>query len=142
MSTERCPVCSRPIRAHEPALVEWAPLEVTHQGHDERGRFTEYANDRYGVVHRRSGGQEWLMISRLDGSAERDWRDFQRIKSEVFGPEVEAVELYPAESRVIDPSNAYFLWRLRGDARRIGLPGPRFVAEPGVTGAPQRRLTA
>lgn len=40
----------------------------------------------------------------------RDWRHFQAIKNDVVGPEREAVELYPAESRLIDGANQYHLW--------------------------------
>lgn len=126
-----------------PRPVRFRPMRKISSGRDERGIWEDWENDRYGVTRRIDEHQEWLMIARLDGSAERDWRDYQRIKNQIFGSEVEAVELYPAESRLIDPSNAFFLWRLRGDARRIGLFGPRFVAEPdvyglGPAGAPQR----
>lgn len=43
--------------------------------------------------------------------AER-WRDFQRIKNELCGPETEGVELYPAESRLVDAADQYHLWVL------------------------------
>ena len=40
----------------------------------------------------------------------RPWRHFQQIKNDVFGDEREALELYPAESRVVDTANEYHLW--------------------------------
>ncbi|MGH3430252.1 MAG: DUF7694 domain-containing protein, partial [Mycobacteriales bacterium] len=40
-----------------------------------------------------------LSIRRQDRQAARDWRDFQRIKTEIAGPDTEAVELFPAEGR-------------------------------------------
>lgn len=40
----------------------------------------------------------------------RDWRHGQRIKNDIAGPEREAVELYPAESRLLDGANEYHLW--------------------------------
>lgn len=46
----------------------------------------------------------------MDGSARHDWRDFQRIKNELVAPEAEAVELFPAESRLVDTANHYHLW--------------------------------
>lgn len=73
-------------------------------------------NDRYTVFVRRFPGPEgWgtgihLSIKRNDRLPIHDWRDLQRIKTEVLGPEVEAVELYPAESRVVDTANQYHLW--------------------------------
>lgn len=58
------------------------------------------------------GGGPWTLlgISSKDGEARHDWRDFQRIKNDIVGEEWEAVELYPAESRLMDPSNYYYLW--------------------------------
>lgn len=55
-----------------------------------------------------------LSIKRNDGSAIRDWRDMQRIKNELLGPEFEAVELYPAESRLTDGANQFHLWAING----------------------------
>ena len=51
-----------------------------------------------------------LTIRHNDRHAVRDWRAFQRIKNELVGPECEAIELYPAESRLVDESNQYHLW--------------------------------
>jgi len=51
-----------------------------------------------------------LDIKRLDGGSDKNWRDFQQIKNELIGPEHEAVELFPAESRLVDTSNQYHLW--------------------------------
>jgi hypothetical protein len=58
------------------------------------------------------GGGEFvrLGIHSPDGEPRHDWRDFQRIKNQLCGEEWEAVELFPAESRLVDPSNFYILW--------------------------------
>jgi hypothetical protein len=50
-----------------------------------------------------------LSIKRIDQKPIHDWRDLQRIKSELVGSECEGVELYPAESRVVDTANQYFI---------------------------------
>jgi hypothetical protein len=55
----------------------------------------------------------WLSIKRRDKEVIHDWRDLQRIKNELVGPEHEAMELYPAESRLVDTANQYHLWVLR-----------------------------
>jgi len=39
-----------------------------------------------------------------------EWRDFQRIKNELVGPEHEALQLFPSESRLVDTGNEYHLW--------------------------------
>jgi hypothetical protein len=73
----------------------------------------------------------WLSIKRRDRQPFHDWRELQGIKNSILGPETEAVELYPAESRCVDTSNQYHLWALP--------PGLRFpfgyTARMVVTGA-------
>lgn len=49
----------------------------------------------------------WLSVKRLDKSVIVSWRDMQRIKNELVGDENEAVQLFPAESRLIDETNQY-----------------------------------
>jgi hypothetical protein len=51
-----------------------------------------------------------LSIRRMDRQAARDWRHFQAIKNQLVGPECEAVELYPAESRLVDTATQFHLW--------------------------------
>lgn len=79
-----------------------------------------WLNDLYQVAKRDLGeGCIHLNIRRRDGKViMRDWRHFQAIKNQLCGEEVEAVELYPAESRLVDTSNKYHLWCLP--------PGERF----------------
>jgi hypothetical protein len=52
----------------------------------------------------------YLSIKTRDKQPRHDWRELQRIKNELVGEEVEAVELYPAESRLVDTSNQYHLY--------------------------------
>jgi hypothetical protein len=81
------------------------------------GNEEQWANDKY-IVHKRvmdSGNPEipdgiHLSIRRMDRAPARDWRDFQRIKNQLCGPEWEGVEIYPAESRLVDGANQYHLW--------------------------------
>lgn len=78
-----------------------------------------WVNSRYQVNVRRGNAPEcgdyrmiWLSIKRRDKRppGEERFRDFQRIKNELVGPEFEAVEIYPAESRMMDTANQYHLW--------------------------------
>jgi len=52
----------------------------------------------------------WLVIRRLDSEPTRDWRHFQKIKNDICGSECEGIELYPAESRLVDTSNQYHIF--------------------------------
>ena len=46
----------------------------------------------------------------LQGSA---WQHFQWIKNQLVGEEYEGVELYPAESRLINTANQYHIWVMK-----------------------------
>jgi hypothetical protein len=79
-----------------------------------------YANSRYQVLVRDIGeGWVHLSIKRIDQLAIHDWRDLQRIKDELVGPDCEAIELYPASSRVVDQANQYHLWAVRDASYRF-----------------------
>ena len=53
-----------------------------------------------------------LSIKRRDKEPIRDWRELQAIKNALVGEQYEAVELYPADSRLVDTANQYHLWVL------------------------------
>lgn len=69
-----------------------------------------FVNDTYTVRVRDASPFIQLDIARLDGQPCTSWREFQQIKNELVGPECEAVELFPAESRLVDTANQYHLW--------------------------------
>lgn len=61
-----------------------------------------------------------LTIMRRDSAKIfRDWPEFQAIKNQVIGDECEAVELYPAESRLVDTSSKYHMWGSRDPSFRF-----------------------
>lgn len=114
--------------------IEAQILDATH---------TEmWSNDRYVVSVRRDEDQVWLSIRRLDRAPCRDWRDFQRIKNQLVGPECEAVELYPAESRLVDTANQFWLWCSNDPTFRypIGFDAGRTVTSESGAGSVQRPL--
>ena len=131
---------------HE-TLPAWTPFKVAVT---EGNADVYFQNSRYHVGVKRLRLQLFqirpqvvyrLAIVNFDESARHDWRDFQRIKNELVGPEAEAFEIYPAESRLLDPSNCFFLWVLpRGDRIPVGSAGPRRVLGPDQAVAPQRAL--
>lgn len=119
---------------------EWESAGVpSPPGHDSPDEV--WLNGRYQVeVHRDAVDVEgfprmhWLSIKRRDKEAVHDWRDLQRIKNDLVGPEHEAMELYPAESRLVDSSNQYHLWVLaeEGACFPLGF-GERLVSEGDVS---------
>jgi hypothetical protein len=64
-------------------------------------------------------GMLWLSIKRMDQEPIMDWRHVQRIKNEIVGRENEAIQLFPAESRLVDASNQYHLFVLKSNKLRI-----------------------
>jgi hypothetical protein len=85
-----------------------------------------------------------LSIKRLDRKPARDWRDLQRIKNQLLGEDCEAMELFPAESRLVDTANQTHLWGYDDFHFRapFGFDGPRVVDDtaPAETGTRQRKL--
>jgi len=99
-----------------------------------------YSNNKYQVIVRRLDDiGRHLSIKRLDKQAIRDWRDLQRIKNELIGSEAEAIELFPAESRLIDGANQFHLWALLAPHRfPFGFSTGRVVSSGGALGSTQR----
>lgn len=82
-----------------------------------------------------------LSIKRLDKMAVHKWRDLQEIKNQLLGPEIEAVELYPAESRRIDVANQFHLFALPpGEMFNFGFTGERAVDDRPIGGAVNKPL--
>jgi len=120
---------------------------------EDQRRYNEiYINNIYQVIVQREpekpeGWPEliYLSIKRLDKHPVHDWRHLQRIKNELVGEECEAVELYPAESRLLDTSNQYHLWCIKKPGVRFpfGFNDGRNVSgkeEAEAVGAKQREL--
>lgn len=102
---------------------EWfeVPVEQWLQDHQE-GNVRCFGNGRYTVFMRtdEDSGFTHLSLHNTQRSPVRDWRHLQRIKNELCGPEREAVEIFPAESRLLDVANEYHLW-VFPDGMRIPL---------------------
>lgn len=127
----------RTVLAEERALPLWKNLDYqvavrTSPTTMERG------DDRPGVVN-----AVHLSIKRIDQKPVRDWRDLQRIKNQLLGEECEAVELFPAESRLVDNANQFHLWGYDDPTFRFPLGfGDRMVSDDvdPASGVVQRRL--
>ena len=113
------------------------PFERADHSLVAQGKFDAcWLNDTYTVLVREFIVPNWpqpmthLSIKRNDKDWIHDWRDLQQIKNEVLGIEREGIELYPAESRLVDEANQYHLyvlpagheWPVGVDERQIGTP--------------------
>lgn len=77
-----------------------------------------YENDTYRVLVTSGGdlplplNMTCLSVHRHDAEPVHSWTDLQAIKNQICGPECEGVELYPAESRLLNLGNAYHMFVL------------------------------
>lgn len=80
-----------------------------------------------------------LTPAELDREPIHDWRELQDVKNALVGTEGEAVELYPAESRLVDTANQYHLFALaeRGQRFPFGF-RERLVGDKSVGASRQR----
>jgi hypothetical protein len=100
----------------------WTPFQEAELPSGEYGKTIQespgfigtFINNLYQVQMREYespfGKMLWLAIISRDRTARHDWRHFQRIKNELCGPEREALEIYPAESRLVDTNNQFHLF--------------------------------
>lgn len=115
---------SQPPASQPPPPRPWQPLvrvpisptylaaAKAAQDFDEN-RLTVWCNDQYEVIaHEYLPGQVHLSIKRYDRKPTRNWRHMQQMKNEICGSESEGIELFPAESRLIDEANQFHLYVL------------------------------
>lgn len=107
-----------------------------------------FMNDKYQVNIRDAEIQkahgDWpemlhLSIKLISKEPIHDWRELWEIKNELVGEENEAVEIYPAASRLVDSANQYHLWVFKDPNLRLpfGFQG-EFVMEGSLNGSKQR----
>lgn len=118
------------IRALYEATMGENPVEV-------------WRNDLYEVIVRRMEnaqqdgveivppGGVHMSIKRYDRAPLRNWRHMQQMKNEIAGPEREALELFPRESRMVDNANQFHLWVLpEGMDVPVGFEAGMVVIDP------------
>ena len=135
----------------EPPSLPWQRMRHVETVDEGPGlQYDVWENDRYECTVRRFkkgfflGNSRYMVlgITALDQTARHDWRDFQACKSDLCGPEWEAIELYPAESRLLDPSNRFYLWCVPKGLLKCGYTNGRDVRTPQEAIAPQRPFPA
>ncbi len=143
MREQRCVGGDGRVRIHKEAPSRGVgPVRLlgasTGYGEDWESR------DYYGVLRREDSGfplgggpYAVLSISHKSERAVHDWRDFQELKNALVGEEWEAAELYPAETRLKDPSNRFYLWCVPKGVFAFGFEG-RSVFDMEDGRAPQR----
>jgi hypothetical protein len=101
-------------------MPHWKPFQEVPEPKNTAvsgGRW--FRNGKYQVTiypHRDRDGRACLEIAlrREDRKAIFDWRDVQLIKNQLCGAEEEWVQLFPAESRLVDTANQYYFFSYPG----------------------------
>lgn len=120
----------RQLFDHDPTPEEITSyIDGTLQSIDEcriykNGVYTVHVRDIPDDERGYGDGSPWpamvhLSIKRNDRAPFHDWRELQGIKNAIVGAENDAVEIYPAESRLVDTANQYHLWCFRDANVRI-----------------------
>jgi hypothetical protein len=74
-----------------------------------------YSDGRYAVMTRvvpTDWGEVTHACIRNTNNTDIPWAEKQRIKNELFGEESTAIEVFPAESELVDGANMYHIWVL------------------------------
>jgi hypothetical protein len=97
----------------------WTPLVPAQGDKAHWAGAAIFLNSRYQVAvypveHPPNGMPPFVHVSlkRLDNIAITDFRDVQRIKSELIGPESYAFQVFPPESELVDTANQYHIYCL------------------------------
>jgi hypothetical protein len=92
------------VAAEAAEVDRWEPLrqDMTKPGWWGNNILSVHVSHHGDVVH--------IEYHRRDRAPIRDWRVGQRLKNQLAGPEYEGIEIYPAESRVVDESNEFHIW--------------------------------
>lgn len=91
-----------------PVSETWQPMaRVSQPGPKE-----VWASDLYEATVRRDpdGVVTCLAVRRKDRQPVHDWHHLQMVKNDIAGTAAEAIELYPATSRLMDREHTYWLW--------------------------------
>tara|TARA_R100000742_G_C4274858_1_gene95029 strand:+ start:525 stop:1052 length:528 start_codon:yes stop_codon:yes gene_type:complete len=99
-----------------------------------------YVNDLYYVFVNEE--KDWIHLSIKTHEKSVDsiitWQHKQWIKNDICGVEAEGVELFPAESRMVNSANQYHIWVLTGNEKfSCGWHEGRLVTDGNVEGAKQ-----
>ena len=73
-----------------------------------------HSNDVFSVLDRTlPNGVRHLAVTSLS-EVRPTWREMQRIKDEIAGPEATAVEVYPPHDEIVDEANVFHIWVMPG----------------------------
>jgi len=96
--------------------TEFKPIDLTTAKSVPNGMTRAFSNNRYMImVYDNSktthGNATSVLVQKINNTPILNhWSEMQRIKNEIFGKEVVAVEYYPKHSELQDVHNIYWFW--------------------------------
>ena len=91
--------------------------EIAKQSYQLNGYCPDqvFKNNKYIVqifhgIKRKGSVYTRVMVRRSDAKAIYSWQDLYRIKNEIFGEEIEAIQFMPPKSELIDAANLYWFF--------------------------------
>ncbi len=97
-------------------VTEFQQIDLSTASFIPRGMTRAYRNTRFTVmVYDNSpvttGTAIRVMVQKHDDTPILNhWKEMQNIKNKIFGSEVTAIEYYPAESKLVNDHNIYWMW--------------------------------
>jgi len=99
----------KPVSAFE--QIDLSKVSFIPDGMTRAFRNTRFTVMIYDYSPVTTGTAIRVMIQKLDDTPiVNHWSEIMKIKNEIFGEEVTAVEYYPAKSELIDDHNIYWIW--------------------------------
>ncbi len=107
-------------RKFKKPVTKFEPIDLTTAPYVPPGMTRAWRNTRYTVMvfdnhpadinHHRITATRIMIQKHNNTPFVNHWSEIQKIKNEIFGAEVTAVEYYPAESELINDKNIYWIW--------------------------------
>ena len=101
-------------RVQVATMIKAQHPDITDGQIDDLMNDETWGNDRYTVtVHFLDGDRDGFVeitVHNHRRTTHIPWRHLQQIKNEVLGADREAVQLFPAEDRLVDTANEYWLY--------------------------------
>ena len=102
------PSCTRE-QAHIVVSKEIAASEVYMNNIYQVKVYRGSAADELVQIENLKGRCTWLSFKRRDKQPVNNWQDMQTMKNRLVGCECDALQIFPAESRMINTANQYHL---------------------------------
>ena len=96
--------------------ISFSEIQARSGHHMKRLPDRAWKNNHYVVQLYRCERHIWnilcdkIMIRRNDAEPIREWHVLQEIKNKIYGEEIQAIQVFPKQSELVDVANMYWLF--------------------------------